>query len=63
VVIGLLSVNGFAGNASKNFVAYGTPFAYIIINIMFIAGYVLDEVISKRVVSFIFYLLNLAALL
>lgn len=36
---------------SRAFVVFGTMYSYLIINVIVIAGFVIDEPISKRIVS------------
>jgi len=51
IVIALLTEGGYAGNTSKAFVALGTPYAFIIVNLILIAGLLLEEAHSKRTVG------------
>lgn len=50
IVIALLTEGGYAGNSPKAFVAFGTPYAFIIVNLILIAALLLEEVYSKRLV-------------
>jgi hypothetical protein len=51
IVIALLTEGGYVGNTSKVFVTLGTPYAFIIVNLILIAGLLLEEAHSKRTVS------------
>ncbi|CAB3384599.1 Hypothetical predicted protein [Cloeon dipterum] len=48
IVIALLSEGSFIANIPKCFVAFGTPFAFVIVNAILIAGLLLEEALSKR---------------
>jgi hypothetical protein len=51
IVIALLTEGGFISTAPKSFVTFGTPFAFIIVNLILIAGLLLEEAHSKKTVS------------
>ncbi|XP_059474005.1 uncharacterized protein LOC132195809 [Neocloeon triangulifer] len=49
IIIALVTEGGYIAGTSRAFVALGTPYAFIIISSLMIAGLLLDEALSKRI--------------